>query len=135
MYCAPRRSPAFIPMTWEGLLAAGCVATWRRARLLSGACWGTEGAMRVLYFSRSYTSHDRRFLVELAASPHEIWYLRLEGEDSTKYELRPVPEGVRELSPLGGGPLAGPEHWIRLAPRLEAVLAEVRPDLVHAGPI
>ena len=91
--------------------------------------------MRVLYFSRSYTSHDRRFLVELAASPHEIWYLRLEGEDSTKYALRPVPEGVRELSPLGGGPLAGPEHWIRLAPRLEAVLAEVRPDLVHAGPI
>ena len=91
--------------------------------------------MRILYFSRSYTTHDRRFLVELAATHHEVWYLRLEGGDPTKYELRSMPEGVREIPPLGGRPLAGPEQWIRLAPRLEARLAEVRPDLVHAGPV
>ena len=91
--------------------------------------------MRILYFSRSYTTHDRRFLVELAASAHEVWYLRLENE-LTKYECRPVPEGIRELAPLGGGEsLGSPEGLIRLAPRLEAVLREVRPDLVHAGTI
>jgi len=91
--------------------------------------------MRALYFSRSYTSHDRRFLVELASSPHEIWHLRLE-DDRARYELRSVPPGVRELPPLGGGdPVTSPEKWIRLVPRLEAVLDSVKPDLVHAGPI
>lgn len=91
--------------------------------------------MRILYFSRSYTTHDRRFLVELAASPHEVWYLRLENE-ATKYERRPVPEGIRQIAPLGDGePLVSPEQWIRLAPRLEAVVQQVRPDLVHAGSI
>jgi glycosyltransferase involved in cell wall biosynthesis len=91
--------------------------------------------MRILYFSRSYTTHDRRFLVELAVSPHEIWYLRLEDE-VTKYERRGVPAAIRELPPLGGGePMSAPEQWLRLAPRLEAALAEVRPDIVQAGTI
>ncbi len=85
--------------------------------------------MRVLYFSRSYTSHDRRFLVELAGSRYETWYLRLE-DDRVRYEVRPVPDGVRELAPLGGG-----EDRLRLVPRLEAVLEQVQPDVVHAGPI
>jgi glycosyltransferase involved in cell wall biosynthesis len=91
--------------------------------------------MRILYFSRSYTTHDRRFLAELAASSHEIWYLRLEDE-IVSYESQAVPEGVRTLPPLGGGErVPTPELWIRLAPRLEAVLHEVQPDLVHAGPV
>jgi len=91
--------------------------------------------MRILYFSRSYTTHDRRFLTELAASPHEIWYLRLEN-DTIRYEVQAVPEGVRELSPLGGGErVSVPELWIRLVPRLEVVLDQVQPDLVHAGPV
>ncbi len=91
--------------------------------------------MRILYFSRSYTSHDRRFLVALASSPHEVWYLRLESE-VTQYERRPVPDGIRELAPLGGGErLVSPEQWFRLAPRLEAILEQVKPDLVHGGAI
>ena len=91
--------------------------------------------MRILYFSRSYTPHDRRFLVALASSPHEVYYLRLEDE-ATKYECRPVPEGVQKMVPLGGGePLFAPEDWIRLAPHLEAILQQVRPDLVHGGTI
>lgn len=91
--------------------------------------------MRVLYFSRSYTVHDRRFLQELAASPHEIWYLRLE-DDRNQYELRPVPEGIHMLDPLSAGtPVSTPERWIPLVPRLKAVIERVKPDLVHAGPI
>ena len=91
--------------------------------------------MRILYFSRSYTTHDRRFLSELAQTPYEVDYLRLQ-DDCVRYESRPVPERVRELPPLGGGErLTSPETWIKLAPRLEKVLAETRPDLVHAGPV
>jgi L-malate glycosyltransferase len=91
--------------------------------------------MRVLYFSRSYTTHDRRFLAALADSPHEIWYLRLE-DDTAHYESRPVPDGIRELDPLAGVRRATlPEQWIPLVPRLETVLGRVKPDLVHAGPL
>ena len=91
--------------------------------------------MRILYFSRAYTPHDRRFLAALAASPHEIYYLRLE-DDRVRYEIRPPPEGIRELSPLGGGPpLLLPENWLPLAPKLKALLDQLQPDLVHAGPI
>jgi glycosyltransferase involved in cell wall biosynthesis len=91
--------------------------------------------MRILYFSRYYTPHDRRFLAALASSPHEGWYLRLENE-VTQYERRAVPDGIRELVPLGGGQrLVSPEQWFRLAPQLESVLDQVRPDLVHGGSI
>lgn len=91
--------------------------------------------MRVLYFSRSYTTHDRRFLVEMASSHHEIWHLRLEN-DGNRYELRPLPDGIRELDALGGSePIPSPEKWIPLVPRLEAIIETVKPDLVHAGPI
>lgn len=91
--------------------------------------------MRILYFSRSYTPHDRRFLAALASSPHEVWYLRLENE-VTQYERRAVPDDIRELVPLGGGErLVSPEQWFRLAPQLESVLDQMRPDLVHGGSI
>ena len=83
--------------------------------------------MRILYFSRSYTPHDRRFLAVLASSLHEVWYLRLENE-ATQYERRPVPEGICELAPLGSGePLVSPDQWIRLAPQLEVILEQVSP--------
>ena len=63
--------------------------------------------MRLLYFSRSYTPHDRRFLAAFAASTHETYYLRLE-DDRVRYETRPVPQGVRVLEPLGGGKPVSP---------------------------
>jgi glycosyltransferase involved in cell wall biosynthesis len=91
--------------------------------------------MRILYFSRAYTTHDRRFLAALAASPHEIWYLRLES-DAVSYETRPVPDTVQSMEPLSGGEsISTPERYFRLVPRFEAALDRVRPDLVHAGPV
>jgi len=91
--------------------------------------------VRVLYFSRSYTGHDRRFLAALAGSPHEIFYLRLH-DDAIRYETRPVPNGIHDLPLLGSGQLIQtPEDWIRLVPALERHLQEIQPDIVHAGPI
>ncbi|MEI9974819.1 MAG: glycosyltransferase [Ignavibacteriota bacterium] len=89
--------------------------------------------MRILYFSRGYTTHDRRFLAAIAES-HEVWYLRLQ-DDAGRYESRPVPAGVRVMDALTGGELSTPEQYVRLVPQFEAALAEVRPDVVHAGPI
>lgn len=91
--------------------------------------------MRVLYFSRDYTTHDRRFLARLVDSPHQVWYLRLEN-DGMGYEARPVPEGIREHIWRGGtSRQSTPDHWLQLMPHFEAVLNELRPDLVHAGPV
>src|SRR5690349_3855202 len=91
--------------------------------------------MRVLYFSRSYTTHDRRFLVELAKSSHEVWYLRLE-DDAVCYETRPVPDKIQVLQALASGKRADtPEAWIRLIPDVQSVICRVKPDLVHAGPV
>jgi glycosyltransferase involved in cell wall biosynthesis len=91
--------------------------------------------MRILYFSRTYTTHDRRFLAEMAAAEHETWYLRLE-TSKVQYESLPAPDGVRSLAPLAGNdPAPSPEQWIRLAPRLEKAIAMVAPDVIHAGPI
>jgi glycosyltransferase involved in cell wall biosynthesis len=91
--------------------------------------------MRVLYFSRDYTTHDRRFLLKLAESRHTIWFLRLE-EDGHIYEQRPVPDNVRVVEWRGGRqPANTPEAWWALMPDFEGVLDRIRPDLVHAGPV
>jgi glycosyltransferase involved in cell wall biosynthesis len=91
--------------------------------------------MRILYFSRAYTAHDRRFLAALAASPHDTWYLRLQ-DDALTYETLPVPSGVRMMEPLAGGEaISAPEQYLRLVHRFEAALDQARPDLVHAGPV
>lgn len=85
--------------------------------------------MRILYFTRSDSPHDQRFLTALAASKHEIFVLRLES-------VQPhTPAGVTELTWQGAG-----EHFRlidlpRLALNLKKILREVRPDVIHAGPI
>ena len=91
--------------------------------------------MRVLYFSRDYTTHDRRFLKKLAESRHEVWFLRLE-DDGIRYEERELPDGIHQVNWTGGQQRAGtPDDWFRLMPDYQAVLDQIRPDLVHAGPV
>lgn len=91
--------------------------------------------MRVLYFSRDYTTHDRRFLLKMAESRHEVWFLRLE-DDGIRYEERGLPDGIYPVDWQGGRqPVKTPEAWLRLMPDYESVLDQIRPDLVHAGPV
>lgn len=91
--------------------------------------------MRILYFSRDYTTHDRRFLLKLAESRHEVWFLRLE-DDGIPYEKRPLPTGIRPVEWEGGGKrFNSVETLFALMPSFETVLDQVRPDLVHAGPV
>ncbi len=95
--------------------------------------------MRVLYFTRCYTPHDRRFLTSLVESGQEAVLLLLE-DCGRKLEDRPLPPGVRVAAELRGQWLAGqaPFHWRDVPARLNALkklLREVRPDILHAGPI
>jgi glycosyltransferase involved in cell wall biosynthesis len=91
--------------------------------------------LRILYFSRDYTTHDRRFLEKLAAPDRRVWYLRLE-DDGIPYEKRSLPAGVTPVDwPLESGGVKSPEACLRLVPAFEEVLQDVKPDIVQAGPV
>jgi len=90
--------------------------------------------VRILYFSRDYTTHDRRFLAKIAER-HEVFFLRLE-DDGISYERRPVPDGVQAVRWSGGRDrFVTPDSWLRLMPAYQEVIEQVRPDLIHAGPV
>jgi len=90
--------------------------------------------VRVLYFTRSYTSHDFRFLEAMVQAGHNAFLLQLESPVDAP-ERRPLPEGVRRI------------EWrkTRFAHRrwqipwrvaeLKKILGETKPDVVHAGPV
>ncbi len=90
--------------------------------------------MRILYFSRDYCPHDHRILSAIVAGGHEVHYLRLE-DAGRKLESRPIPEGVQVVQWRGG---MNKFHWYNipsLVLSLKEVIIDVRPDLIHAGPI
>ncbi len=68
----------------------------------------------------------------MAASEHEIWFLTLEEHtplaDDLAAKVRTAPS-LAAATGLAVGQLPG------LVPRLQAALAKIRPDLLHAGPV
>lgn len=89
---------------------------------------------RILYFSRDYTTHDRRFLSALADSGHQVCFLQLERRGHT-LEDRSLPPQIEQVHWLGG---QSPFRWRdvpRLLNDLKRVIREQQPDLIHAGPI
>jgi glycosyltransferase involved in cell wall biosynthesis len=90
--------------------------------------------MRILYFSKSYTPHDHRFLSSLSKTDHEVHYLKLL-QDERQTEDRPVPENVRQVPWAGGGRTFRWRDVPRLALDLRRLVREIQPDLIHAGPI
>lgn len=90
--------------------------------------------MRILYFSREYSTHDHRFLSALEKTGHQIYYLRLERRGHA-LEDRPIPAAVKQVQWVGGAGPARLQDGFRLLFNLKQVLKETKPDLVHAGPI
>lgn len=88
---------------------------------------------RILYFSRDYTTHDRRFLGALA-DEYEVHFLRLE-KNARQLEDRPLPPGVQMVAWTGGKAPARLSDGLRLLRDLKRVLRQVQPDIVQAGPI
>jgi glycosyltransferase involved in cell wall biosynthesis len=90
--------------------------------------------MRILYFSLDYTTHDRRFLAKMVEPKHEVFFLRLRAK-GTSFEARELPTGVRSVDyPAIEGAIDPPQCRAQM-PALQRVLEQVKPDLVHAGPI
>jgi glycosyltransferase involved in cell wall biosynthesis len=90
--------------------------------------------MRILYFSRDYTSHDHRFLQALAKTEHKVYFLQLERRGHM-LEDRPLPAEIEQLSWLGGRTLARLRDGPRLLFDLKRVIRQVKPDLIQAGPL
>ena len=89
---------------------------------------------RILYFTRDYTPHDHRFLEALAATDHQVYYLRLE-RSSHQVEDRPLPANIEQIKWAGGQSTVRWQDGRRLLQSLRKVLHSVHPDLVQAGPI
>ncbi len=90
--------------------------------------------MKILYFSRDYTTHDRRFLTELAKTEHQVYYLRLE-QRGHALENQPLPEAVQAVKWAGGRHPARVIQYPQLLASLRQVVRKVQPDLIQAGPI
>lgn len=90
--------------------------------------------LRIIYFSRDYTTHDHRFLTALARSEYQVYFLQLERRGHA-LEDRPIPEGIERIHWAGGQKPATLLTGSRLLSDLRRVLRQVQPDLVHAGPL
>jgi glycosyltransferase involved in cell wall biosynthesis len=90
--------------------------------------------MKILYFSLGYSTHDYRFLKSISEGGHEVFFVQLEG-NKRQVEDRPVPPDVQLVLWKGG---REPFHWSNLARLVfdfRRLTREIKPDLVHAGPI
>ncbi|NWF63766.1 MAG: glycosyltransferase family 4 protein [Chloroflexi bacterium] len=90
--------------------------------------------MRIIYFSPGYSTHDHRFLKAISDGRHEAFFVQLEG-NARRIEDRPVPEGVIQVIWKGG---RKPFQWrnlLSLTLDFRRLTHEIKPDLVHAGPI
>ncbi len=90
--------------------------------------------MRIIYFSRDYTTHDLRFLSALAQTQHEVFFLRLENKGRV-LESQPLPGKVTQILWKGGNSPARWQDGLGLLMDLKRVIRTYRPDIVHAGTI
>ena len=90
--------------------------------------------MRILYFTRAFAVHDAQFLRKLAASHHEVWFLPYSQDGCADWRLPDRVHLVRWPDPNFPAE-AGLDGWLASMPRLETILSDVRPDILHAGPI
>ena len=90
--------------------------------------------MKIIYFSLGYSTHDYRFLKAISDGGHDVYFVQLEG-NRRQVESRAVPENVNQVIWKGG---REPFAWSKLPALVmdfKRLLRDLKPDLVHAGPI
>lgn len=95
---------------------------------------GTPG-LTLLYISRDYTTHDRRFLAAFVSAGYHVHHLRLEHRP-VAFDQRELPSGVRSVpSARSDWSLLSPFGWTGRLSELVLILRRVKPDVVLAGPL
>ena len=89
--------------------------------------------MRVLYLSDNVSDHNRRFLQALAASSHEVYFLDVTRQVLAEQWLPAGVQGVELKNSIQRN--AGPSEFAELTCEFQSLLKQLRPDLVHAGPV
>lgn len=89
--------------------------------------------LKVLYISRGYSTHDRRFLTSFVNEGWATTHLPILGE---RLDQRPPPDSVETLKWTSelNEPMRS-EDWIDREQRLRGILADRAPDVVIAGPV
>ena len=90
--------------------------------------------MRILYFTRDFTTHDHRFLTALSTTEHQVYYLRLEARGH-QLEDRPLSPQIEQIIWKGGQAPARLQDGPRLLSDLKRVIRQVKPDIIQAGPV
>ncbi len=90
--------------------------------------------MRIIYFSLGYSTHDYRFLKAISDGGHEVYFVQLEG-NRRQIESRSVPENVNQVIWKGGKKSFEWRDLPALTFDFRRLTREIKPDLVHAGPI
>jgi glycosyltransferase involved in cell wall biosynthesis len=90
--------------------------------------------VRILYFSRDYTTHDHRFLAVLSKTEHDVGFLRLERQ-AQQFDDRPIPSNIENIHWIGGSEPARIGNSLRTLSGVNKVIREFKPDLIQAGPI
>jgi glycosyltransferase involved in cell wall biosynthesis len=90
--------------------------------------------MKLIYFSLGYSTHDYRFLKSISDGGHEVFYVQLEG-NRRQVEDRSVPENINQVVWKGGREPFRWENLAKLALDFRRLVKEIKPDLIHTGPI
>lgn len=90
--------------------------------------------MRILYFSRTYTPHDYRFLQAMSENGDAVYVLHLENR-SQPLEDRPLPRRVERVHWLADRVPFGVGRLPAFILNLREVLKRINPEVVLAGPL
>lgn len=89
--------------------------------------------MKILYLTDNGSLHNGRFLDKLVGAGHEVWAWNLAETQACGSRLAKGVRWITSEKRVNSG--AAPEEYKTLLPRMHAVLDELQPDLIHAGPI
>ncbi|MBW6474095.1 MAG: glycosyltransferase [Anaerolineaceae bacterium] len=88
---------------------------------------------RILYFSRGLSTHDVRFLTSLSRTDMEVYYLRLE-IDNSKLDEKTLPGKIHILPTLNKRNFRFKNIFGNLI-KLRRIIDQINPEIIHAGPI
>ncbi|HSB91263.1 MAG TPA: glycosyltransferase [Anaerolineales bacterium] len=90
--------------------------------------------MKILYLTRGWTVHDRRFVGSLLGAGHSVALRAVEHLPASAMKDLAAPDRVSGA----GWEAAGAMFWVRLpwmVRDLRRLVRDVQPDVIHAGPI